>query len=401
MTLKAGKVPGKVLVDHRVTRRWSRVAALIAEELEVPCVCIMKLTEDELEVFYTNQSTRNPCHQGQKMPLSGSPDERVMMRGDRLRLVAPQTRNTPKLHPDLNYYLGYPLLWPDGDVFGTVSLQDFKENPTADRKGELLAEFRHQLEQDLLILLQRHELRLEIERRKLAESELADFTPKEFHSLLTAAQAVLEHRKLEVSARIIFDEACAMTGASAGYVALLNDTGEENELLFLESGGLPCTVDHSLPMPIRSLRAESYHSGKGVYDNDFMHSRWTAYLPEGHVEMKNVMFAPLNISGRTVGIIGLANKDGDFTEFDAAMAEAFGKIAAIALRNSRTLDELDETNRKLEHFNKALVNREMRIVEVKQEVNNLCRELGREPAYKVGTGAFNRTEEESGSDRAN
>ena len=64
----------------------------------------------------------------------------------------------------------------------------------------------------------------------------------------------------------------------------------------------------------------------------------------------------------------------------------FGEVAAIALRNSRTLDELDETNRKLEHFNEALVNREMRIVEVKQEVNSLCRELGRDPVYRVGTG---------------
>ncbi|MCI5142227.1 MAG: GAF domain-containing protein, partial [Candidatus Electrothrix sp. ATG1] len=263
------------------------------------------------------------------------------------------------------------------------------ENPTADRKGALLAEFRYQLEQDLLILQQKHELRLETERRKLAESELADFTPKEFHSLLTAAHAVLEHRKFEVSARIIFDEACAMTGATAGYVALLSDTGEENEVLFLEAGGLPCTVDPELPMPIRGLRAESYHSGKAVYDNDFMHSQWTDYLPDGHVDMRNVMFAPLNISGKTVGIIGLANKDGNFDDFSATMAEAFGEIAAIALRNSRTLDELDETNRKLEHFNEALVNREMRIVEVKQEVNALCRELGREPVYGAGLGNFN------------
>ncbi|MCI5209060.1 MAG: hypothetical protein D3910_09760, partial [Candidatus Electrothrix sp. ATG2] len=57
----------KVLIDHQVTPRWGRIATLIAQELEVPCVCIMKLSEEELEVFYTNQSTRNPCHQGQKI----------------------------------------------------------------------------------------------------------------------------------------------------------------------------------------------------------------------------------------------------------------------------------------------------------------------------------------------
>ncbi|MCI5211250.1 MAG: GAF domain-containing protein [Candidatus Electrothrix sp. ATG2] len=326
---------------------------------------------------------------GQKSLETNSLDWGVLTLGDRLRVAdthqSPEWKDATQLHPSLSYYLGYPLFWPNGDAFGTISVQDVQQNTIADSRDGLLAEFRHQVEQDLLILQQQQTLRLETERRKLAESELANFTPREFHSLMNAAHAVLIHRKFELSARIIFDEACKMTGATAGYVALLDDAGTENEVLFLEAGGLPCTVNPDLPMPIRGLRAESYHSGKAVYDNDFMHSQWTAYLPDGHVDMKNVMFAPLNISGKTVGIIGLANKDSDFTEFDATIAEAFGEVAAIALRNSRTLDELDETNQRLEHFNETLVNREMRIIEVKQEMNSLCRELGRDPVYKVGT----------------
>ena len=49
-------------------------------------------------------------------------------------------------------------------------------------------------------------------------------------------------------------------------------TGEENEVLFLEFGGLPCDVDPELPMPIRGLRAEAYRLKKAVYHNDFMNS---------------------------------------------------------------------------------------------------------------------------------
>ena len=47
------------------------------------------------------------------------------------------------------------------------------------------------------------------------------------------------------------------TGAPSGYIALLSEDGEENELVFLESGGLPCSVDPELLMPVRGLRAES------------------------------------------------------------------------------------------------------------------------------------------------
>ncbi|MDX1295942.1 MAG: GAF domain-containing protein, partial [Sulfurimonadaceae bacterium] len=182
--------------------------------------------------------------------------------------------------------------------------------------------------------------------------------------------------------RAIFDEACAMTGATAGYVALLSEDGEENEVLFLEAGGRECTVDPNLPMPIRGLRAESYHSGRAVYNNDFMHSKWIEFLPEGHVNMTNVMFSPLNIDGKTVGIMGLANKDGDFTDHDAMVAEVFGDIAAIGLKNARMFDLLNETNSKLESFNEIMVEREMRIIEIKHEVNELCKELGQEPRYQ-------------------
>ena len=208
-----------------------------------------------------------------------------------------------------------------------------------------------------------------------------ELTSSDFHSLWTAAQAILKHREFADSARIIFDEACRMTGATSGYVALLSPDGKENEVLFLEAGGLPCSVDPSLPMPIRGLRAEAYTSHKAVFDNDFMHSQWVDYMPEGHVDLKNVMFSPLNIEGQTVGIMGLANKNADFSERDSTLAMAFGEIASIALRNSRTLDELDDSIKKLEEFNEILVGREMRIIEMKKEVNVLCRELGKEPAY--------------------
>jgi len=165
----------------------------------------------------------------------------------------------------------------------------------------------------------------------------------ELPTLLAAARAVLDHRSFAEAAGVIFDHACRLTGASSGYIALLSESGDENEVLFLDSGGLPCSVDPELPMPIRGLRAEAYRSGEVVYDNRFMKSDWVAFMPAGHMELRNVLFAPLNIAGRTQGIMGLANKQGDFTERDARLAATLGEYAAIALHNSRTLDELQDT----------------------------------------------------------
>jgi PAS domain S-box-containing protein len=158
--------------------------------------------------------------------------------------------------------------------------------------------------------------------------------------LLEASQAVMACHTFEGAARRIFDVAREATGAVSGYVALMSDDGTENELLFLEAGGLPCEVDPELPMPIRGLRAEAYAKAVTVYENDFEHSEWMAFIPPKHVEMRNVMFAPLIIHDQAVGVIGLANKRGDFTEDDARMAQAFGDLAAIALRRVRVEEEL-------------------------------------------------------------
>jgi GAF domain-containing protein len=140
-----------------------------------------------------------------------------------------------------------------------------------------------------------------------------------------------------------------LTGATAGYVALLSDDGQENEVLFLEPGEHACTVDPSLPMPIRGLREEAYRTNKAVWDNAFADSTWNDFLPAGHVRLRNIMFAPLVIKGRTDGVIGLANKTGDFDENDAEMVCTLGDLCAVALRNSRNLDHLlHETIAKLE-----------------------------------------------------
>lgn len=162
---------------------------------------------------------------------------------------------------------------------------------------------------------------------------------KELQAIMNGSKSVLGQEGFTESARAIFDHCKNLIGATSGYVALLSEAGEENEVLFLEAGGLPCDVDPELPMPIRGLRAEAYRTNKAVYHNDFMNSEWVDFMPNGHVILKNVMFAPLVIEGKTVGIIGLANKASDFNDNDAKMATGFGELAAIALQHNRNLDE--------------------------------------------------------------
>jgi PAS domain S-box-containing protein len=174
----------------------------------------------------------------------------------------------------------------------------------------------------------------------LQEYEKTQQLARQRKLMFEAAKKVAMGNDFATTARHIFDSASTTIGSTAGYIALLSDDGQENELLFLESGGEHCAVNPELPMPIRGLRAESYKDNAVVYDNDFMSSQWVKLMPQGHVKLDNVLFAPLVVESVTQGIMGLANKPGGFTEEDASVAEAFADLAAIALLNSRMLEQL-------------------------------------------------------------
>ncbi len=192
----------------------------------------------------------------------------------------------------------------------------------------------------------------DISERKNTEEKLRnaikDLEKRNFETrqMLESARALLDHPAFEQSARKIFDCCQRVTGATAGYVALLDENAQENELLFLEAGGRPCSVNPELPMPIRGLREVAYRTCEPAVDNRFSSSQWMEFMPNGHVTLDNVLFAPLVLEGKAVGLIGLANKSEDFTEEDMALASRFADFAAIGLMHNQALEALRDSEGK-------------------------------------------------------
>ena len=69
---------------------------------------------------------------------------------------------------------------------------------------------------------------------------------------------------------------------------------------------------------------------------------------------------------------------------DAVEARQQAEQAAINL--ARQTDELRDSNEELARFNRAAVDRELRMVELKKQVNELCAKAGLPPAYKMEFG---------------
>ncbi len=192
-------------------------------------------------------------------------------------------------------------------------------------------------------LIGKYTQRIETEEALKTALESSQQRKIELEALLTGARVVLERREFEVTAGRIFDSCKKLIGATAGYVALLSEDGKENEVVFLDSGGKESLLDPNLPIPIRGLRETVYNSGKTVYENSFSRREWTKFLPAGHLPLENVLFSPVLMENRVVGLLGLGNKPGGFTDDDKRMATAFGELVSIALINSLALQSLENS----------------------------------------------------------
>jgi len=181
---------------------------------------------------------------------------------------------------------------------------------------------------------------MDITGRKQAEDFLktaldeARSRERQISALLRASRAVLMAASFDSVAREIFDICRETTGAAAGCVTLFANNGQEEATLAFGSNTPLC--DAASSPSVLGLRATACKTGTPVYGNGL-------FLPD-HAGLRNALFAPLTLRGKTVGLLGLANKPGDgFDEDDATLARALAETVAIALQRERDAEALRES----------------------------------------------------------
>ncbi|MBN1812515.1 MAG: GAF domain-containing protein, partial [Anaerolineae bacterium] len=109
-------------------------------------------------VFVASETEGNPYHPGDKEALmdSGLYCETVIRTKNRLLVPNATTDEEWKDNPDIKLgmisYLGYPIILPTGDVFGTICVLDNKENHYLEIYEQLVLQFKELIESHLSLL---------------------------------------------------------------------------------------------------------------------------------------------------------------------------------------------------------------------------------------------------------
>jgi PAS domain S-box-containing protein len=140
-------------ITENIVLSWKNIVNTMAEFLEVPAALIMKADFPFIEVFSSSENNDNPYHPGDREHLSGLYCEEVIRRQSKLLIPNALKDEDWAKNPDIKLgmisYLGYPLNWPDGEVFGTICILDREENRFGKRYERLMLEFKELAETHL------------------------------------------------------------------------------------------------------------------------------------------------------------------------------------------------------------------------------------------------------------
>jgi PAS domain S-box-containing protein len=139
----------------------------------------MRVEPPNIKVFVSSETTGNPYERDEAAPLdTGLYCETVMK--TRQPLLVPDAfrderwQSNPDIKLGMISYLGVPVVWPDGEVFGTLCVLDKRPNEYSELYRKLLLQWRDVLQADLRSLATLHgklEAR-EMKIRRLVEVDI-------------------------------------------------------------------------------------------------------------------------------------------------------------------------------------------------------------------------------------
>ena len=193
-----------IQVPFEIVQKWQEIVNIIAEIIHVPSALVMKVEPPNIKVFISSESNGNPYERDELAPLNTGLYCETVMKTRQSLLVPDALRDEEwKSNPDIKLgmisYLGFPVTWPDGQIFGTICVLDKKENSYSELYRKFVLQCRDVLQADL---------------RALAR----------LSGELTRSEAYLEEAQRSV-----------IQGASAGGFPLARSFGQRKALEFLDT----------------------------------------------------------------------------------------------------------------------------------------------------------------------
>jgi len=146
------KTQGIEIPDHML-QNWQELVEIAAQICNVPAALVLRAGDPVADVVCSNTNRDNPYQVGDQLQLAGTYAEAVIDRRSVLFIPNAARDSHWKEHPESNdkmaAYLGIPILWPTGSIFGIISLMDSRANEALQQYQGLLVKLKELVEAQL------------------------------------------------------------------------------------------------------------------------------------------------------------------------------------------------------------------------------------------------------------
>jgi len=196
-------------VPEHYRGRWQKTLGVLASLLKVKAALVMRVHAREIEVFARDDGGGTTYEERERASLdTGLYCETVM--SERTELMVPDALadhewdHNPDIRLGMVSYLGLPLEWPTGNIFGTICVFDDRPHEYSRLNRATLQQFRDLVQGELALIFENHLLRQEVAEREDTERELRE-TQSHLQSLARRLQVGREQERA-LLARGLHDE---------------------------------------------------------------------------------------------------------------------------------------------------------------------------------------------------
>jgi len=146
---------------------WQNIVEILAAVMRVPVAVITHFSFPKLDIVRTNTSLENPLKAGMAIEMTDRYCEEVMKSRQSMLIpdarVSERWRNSPTAKSGYIAYLGYPIMNPQGDVYGSLCVFDNKENHFSPEMAQLMERLKSLVEAHLLLWIQNQQLESQLQ----------------------------------------------------------------------------------------------------------------------------------------------------------------------------------------------------------------------------------------------
>lgn len=201
-------------------QKWQSIADILAMVFGAEAALIMRSHGNEVEVIAKSATKGNPFKVGDRQAFTGDIYCEAVLESGEIYYIDDarkyeRWKNSPAIKPGLTSYIGAPVRWPDGELFGTICVLSSTPLSNAEVFRSVLSSFEGVME-DQLKLLELIESQVSVEKtlqkqtRELVDAHAtairlmneANMERKKAESLLVELEQYRDHLEILVDERL-------------------------------------------------------------------------------------------------------------------------------------------------------------------------------------------------------